>query len=160
LHHAPAAHALTEVFVGRQQLHLVHAAVFARHAHRRGERIVGLELLHRPHGHAHRPQRTLEHRNLAENLGLHPLTRLVAGPQIVAKTFDHMVGRDTDVRRTIFNQLQRAREGTDDPRVLVLVGVAAELAVELSIQLVSSVDEVDDHDAEPRRSRAAPATPP
>ena len=38
-------------------------------------------------------ERGLDHGDLREQLGRHPLARLVAGPQIVAEALDHVIGR-------------------------------------------------------------------
>ena len=62
-----------------------------------------------------------------------------------------MVGRNSDMCRTIFNQLQGAGEHANDSRVFVFVGMTTELSIKLPIQLIRAVDEMNDHDLEPRR---------
>ena len=59
-----------------------------------------------------------EHQYLTQDLGLHPSTGFVTEPQVIAKTLDHMVGGHTTVGRTIFNQLQSARQHTNNIGIL------------------------------------------
>ncbi len=80
---------------------------------RRAERVVRLPLDHRPGRHPHRDERLLHHRDLVEQLGQHPLARLVTVPQVVAERLDHVVARHADVGRTLLDQLQRRRQHTD-----------------------------------------------
>ena len=61
---ARAAHALREVLVRRADDHALDARVARRRQRRRGQRIVGLELDHRPDDDAERRQRFLEQREL------------------------------------------------------------------------------------------------
>ena len=73
---------------------------------------------------------------------------LVAGPEIVAKRLDHVVGGDADVRRALLDdlehRLQHADHGAERP--VLALGEAAQ-AVEVAEQLVGAVDEVNDHRA-------------
>ena len=57
-------------------------------ARRRGERVVGLELDHRPDDDAHRGERVLERMELREQRRLDAGRGLVAGPQVVAERLD------------------------------------------------------------------------
>ena len=95
---ARAADALREILVGRADQHALDARVRGGRCRRRRQRIVGLELDHRPDGDAERRQRLFEQRELREEVGVDALAGLVAGPQIVAERLDHVVGRDADVR--------------------------------------------------------------
>ena len=72
----------------------------------RGERVVGLELDHRPHGDAHRGERLLERLELRQQRRVDALPGLVARPQVVAERLDHVVGGDADVRRARLEHLQ------------------------------------------------------
>ena len=64
LHDARAAHALREVLVRRADDHALDARVARRRRRRRRQRIVGLELDHRPDDDAERGERLLEQREL------------------------------------------------------------------------------------------------
>ena len=106
LHDAVAAHALREVLVGRPDADLLDAVVLAGDARGRGERVVGLELDHRPDGDSHGRERLLERLELREQRRVDARARLVPGPQVVAERLDHVVGRDADVRRAALEHLQ------------------------------------------------------
>ena len=56
--------ALREVLVGRPDADLLHRGIGARDPRRGGERVVGLELDHRPDGDAHRGERVFERMEL------------------------------------------------------------------------------------------------
>ena len=73
--HDLAADTLPEVLVGRADHHLLDAFVGARDDRRARERVVGLEVDHRPHGHAEGAERVLQHREL----GLQERIDAVAG---------------------------------------------------------------------------------
>ena len=116
-------------------------------ARRRRERIVGLELDHRPDDDAHRGERVLERMELREQRRLDALAGLVAGPEVVAKRLDDVVGGDADVRRAAARASRApsaARRRTAPQRPVGALGEAAQ-AVEVAEQLVGAVDEVDDH---------------
>ena len=66
-----------------------------------GERVVGLELDHRPDDHAHRRERLLERLELRPQRRLDAVAGLVARPEVVAERLDDVVGRDADVRRAL-----------------------------------------------------------
>ncbi len=111
-----------------------------------GERIVRLELDHRPHRHAHGGERILERVKLTEQGRLDPVARLVLWPEIVAERLDDMIGRDAEVRRAAFNHLQHgiqyAEHGAEGSVVTL---VEAAQTIEVSEQLVGAVDEMNDH---------------
>ena len=92
LNHAVAAHALRQVLVRRAHDDLLHARIGGRHRRRRGQRIVRLELHHRPHRHAERGERLLERLELGVERRVHALAGLVAGPEVVAERLDDVVG--------------------------------------------------------------------
>ena len=112
----------------------------------RGERVVGLELDHRPHGDAERPQRVLEHRELREQLGRHAGAGLVARPEVVAERLDHVVGGDAHVGRALLEHPEHRPEDPADrghlDAVVVEVRRHGEVVTE---ELVGAVDEVDLH---------------
>ena len=77
---------------------------------RRRQRVVGLELDHRPHRDAERRERVLEQRELREQLGVHALARLVAEPEVVAERLDDVVGGHADVRRPLLEHPEHRAE--------------------------------------------------
>ena len=87
--------------------------VLGRDARGRSERVVGLELDHRPDRDAHRRERLLERLELRAQCGVDALAGLVAGPQIVAERLDDVVGRDADVRRARLDHLQHRVQHAD-----------------------------------------------
>src|SRR5215210_5077314 len=69
----------------------------------------------------------------------------VARPKLVAKRLDHMVGGDTYERAAAFQHLEHGLQDSDDGAIrAVHAFVKAALAVEVTEQLVGSVDEVND----------------
>ena len=146
LHDAIAAHALREVLVRRPDADLLHALVGVGERGRGGECVVGFELDHRPHGHAHRGERFLERMKLRPQRGLDAVAGLVAGPEVVAERLDDVIGRDADVRGAAFDHLEHGVEHAEHgAEGLVLPLVEAAQAVEMTEQLVGAVDEMDDH---------------
>jgi hypothetical protein len=141
-----AADALREVLVGRPDAGLLDRVVGVGEVRRRGERVVGLELDHRPDDDPHRRERLLERMELRKQRRLDPGRRLVAGPEIVAERLDHVVGGDADVGLAALDDLEHRLQDADD-RAQGPVGALGEAAqpVEVAEQLVRSVDEVDDH---------------
>src|SRR5690606_16164278 len=150
LHDAIALHALREILVRRPDVDLLHTLVGRRDPRRARERVVRLELDHRPHDDAHRVERLLERMKLREQLRLDPFAGLVVGPKIVAERFDHVIRADADVRRALLDHLehriQYADDGAERP---VAARLEALQPVEMPKQLVCAVDEMDDH--APRR---------
>ena len=138
--------ALREVLVRRPDADLLHALIRNREHGSRSQRVVGLQLDHRPHRHAHRRERALERMELRPQRRLDALARLVAGPQCVAERFDHVIGRDAEVRGVLLDHLQhRVQHAGHGAERLVFSLVETPLPVEVTEQLVGSVDEVDDH---------------
>src|SRR5947207_2325073 len=155
---AIAADALRQIFVGGPDADLLYAVVLRGDPRRGGERVVGLELGHGPHRHAHGGEGVFERVELREQGGVDALTGLVIGPERVAKRLDDVVGGDAEMRRALLDHLQYRVEHSDhgaEGRVLALCGAAA--AVELAEQLVRAVDQMNDHAAEPRPHAAARA---
>jgi hypothetical protein len=70
-----------------------------------------------------------------------PSPGLVVLPQLIAKRFDHMVGCNAEVRRSLFDHLQRGVEDGDHGAVLgVLTFVETTQPIEMPEQLVRAVD--------------------
>ena len=126
-------------------------AVIQRREARGGrERVVGLELDHRPHDDAHRAKRLFERMELRPQRRLDSFARLVSGPKLVAERLDHVIGRDADVRRALLDHVEHGVQHADDGAERPVLALAeAPQAVEEAEQLVGPVDEVD-----PRRGRA------
>ena len=149
LHH-PAPDALAEVLVGRADQHLLDALVPARDVHARGEPVVGLLLLHRPHRDTKCGERVLEQGELGEEDRVHPVARLVPVVEVVAERLDHVVGGDGHVGGAV---LEHHQHGADDaarrrdvrPRRVEVLG-HREVVPE---QLVGAVDEVHLHAGAP-----------
>ena len=158
---------MREVLVRRPDADLLDRAIGGGEARGRRERIVRLELDHRPDHDAHRAQRLLERMELRKQRGLDAGRGLVAGPQVVAERLDDVIGRDADMRRALLDHLQhRLQHAAHGAERAVLALVEAAVAVEVAEQLVGAVDEVDDHrvgmagdSAVSRRTTREPALP-
>src|SRR5205085_9052730 len=83
---------------------------------------------------------------LGAQCALDAFARLVAGPQRVAERLDDVIGGDGDVRRAVFQQLQRPVQDADHGAegTVLAFGETAQ-AVEMPEQFVGAVDEVEDH---------------
>ena len=146
LHDAVVAYALRQILVGRPDADPLGARVGSGEPRGGGERVIGLELGHRPYRDAHARERFLERMELRQQRGLDAVAGLVAGPQAVAERLDDVIGRDADVRGAFLDHLQHGVEHADDGaegQVLALAEAAQ--AVEVSEQLVRAIDEVNDH---------------
>jgi hypothetical protein len=77
-----------------------------------------------------------------------PVAGLVSTPELVTKRLDDMIGRNTQVRGALLDHLQDGAEHTGDRGVgLVLPLVESAQAIEMAEELVSAVDEMNDHEA-------------
>ena len=83
---------------------------------RRSERVIGFELDHRPHDHAHRRERLFERMELREQRGLDACAGLVAGPEPIAKRFDDVIGRDAEIGGAVLDHLEHASAARRPPR--------------------------------------------
>ena len=110
LHDAVPAHALPEVLVRRADDDLLHVAVVVGDGGAAGQRVVRLELDHRPHQDPEGGEGLLEGPGLGPQIGIDAVARLVAGPQVVAEGLDHVVGRHTDMGRALSEQLQHGAD--------------------------------------------------
>ena len=116
LHDAAVLHALCEVLVRGADEHLLHAVV------RRGERVVGLEVNHRPHDHAQRLQGLFEGVELLEEHRVDPFASLVAVPQPVAERFDDVVSGNTQMGDALLEHRQDRPDHATDGADLLAVG--------------------------------------
>ncbi len=158
LHDPIVAHALGEVLVRRPDPDLVDAHVLLGEMRGGRERVVGFELDHRPHHHAHRDERFFQRMELREQRRLDAGAGLVARPQPVAKGLDDVVGGHADVRGALLDHLQHRLQHPHDRAVGAIRLGEATQAVEVPEELVRAVDEVDDHrpvTRTPRRAAAA-----
>src|SRR6185437_7262356 len=71
--------------------------------------------------------------------------RLVPGPQPVAKRLDDVIGCDADVRRALLEHLQDRLQHADDAAERAVGFGESPQAVEVPEELVSAVDQMDDH---------------
>ena len=138
---------LGHVLVGRADQDPLDRRVGREPAGRGGDRVVGLELDHRPEHDARAPRSPASAiGNWASSSGGMPARRLVAREQVVAERLDDPVGRAADVGRALLAQqveqlvAQPGDAGQDD-------AVAAEDRRPRRVvgpeQLVGRVDEVD-----------------
>src|SRR4051812_3817465 len=141
-----AAHALGEVLVGRADHNAIDVWIVRGRAGCRRERIIGLELHHRPDGDAERGERLFEQRELREQIGVNPGARLVSGPQPVPEGFDHVIGRDPEVVGALANQGEnRCDHGTYCPNLAAVAVASGRDRIIMPKQLVGAVDDVDVH---------------
>ena len=136
---------MREVFVGGPDANLFYPRVPGREVCGGGEGIVGFELDHRPHSHAHRCQSFFERMKLCAQNALDAGAGFVARPQAVSKGFDYMIGRDTDMSRAVFDHLRDRVEHAGDSAERRIRFLEAPNAVEVTKEFVGAVDEVNDH---------------
>ena len=110
-HHAIAGGALAEVFVRREDAHLRH--VVAPAAGRAGQRVVRLELCHRPNRDAEGGGRLFHEVELRDDVRVHALARLVAVEEIVAKGLDGVVEGHRQVRHLLFGFVEQIEQRGD-----------------------------------------------
>src|SRR5213076_1769680 len=112
----------------------------------RSERIIGFELDHRPDDNAHRRKCLLEWMELREQRGLDADAGLVVRPKSIAKRVDHVVGGDAEVSVAALDHLEHGLQHADDSAVrAVHAFVEPAQAVEVTEELVGTVNEMDDH---------------
>ena len=116
-------------------------------AARRRERVVALELDHRPHDDPERAARVLGRPELREQLRVDAVAGLVAGVEIVAERLDHVIERDRDVRDAGLAEQRehRAQQAAHGADLEAVGGRARRAAVVRAKQLERSVDEVNFH---------------
>ena len=111
---------------------------------RGSQRVVGLELDHRPDHDPHRGQRVFQRMKLRPQGAVDAFARLVALPEVVAEGLDDVVGRDADVRGAAFEHLRDRVEDAGDRPERGIPFLRPPDPVELAEELVGPVDEVDD----------------
>ena len=147
---------LGHVLVRRADEDLLDPRVVARSARRPPrDRVVGLELDHRPQDDAERLDGRLGDRELGEQLGRHPGRRLVAREEVVAERLDDPVRGAADVRRALLAQQEQelvAQPGHARQRDPVAPEDRRPRREMRPEQLVGRVDEVEAH-RRPARAR-------
>ena len=139
-----AAHALGEVLVRRADNHAVDTRITRRRRRRGGERIVRLELHHRPDDDAGRREGLFEQRELRQQVRFDACAGLVAWPQPVAKRLDDVIGRNSDVRGAAADHAQHRRDDASDRGDLAAVPIpCGRQRVVVPEQLVCAVDQID-----------------
>ena len=111
---AIADDALREILVRRPDAHLLDLRIVRRQMRGRRERVVGLELDHRPRRTPIAASASSSGWNCAQQRRIDAFAGLVAGPEIVAERLDDVIGGDADVRRAFFEHLRdRAQHAGD-----------------------------------------------
>ena len=145
LHDAIADDALREVLVGRPDAHLLDALVRRRKMRGRRQRVIRLQLDHRPCRHSHRRQKLFEGVKLRPQRRIDSFAGLIAGPKLVAERLDDVVGGHSDVRRSFIQHLHDGAEHSRHRPERLIGQLAAAKTVEMAKELVRAVDEVNDH---------------
>ena len=99
-------------------------AALRRDRARRRERVVGLELDHRPHGDAERGERFFEQRKLRPQVRLDAVAGLVPGPEPVPERLDDVIGRHAHVRGAAVDHREDGREHAAHRADFAAVGIA------------------------------------
>ena len=146
LHDAGADDRLGEILVGGADQHLLHRGIPRGRPRACRQRVVRLELHHRPEDEARSRQGLLEQRELREEVGLDALPCLVARPQGVPEGLDHLVRRHRDVRRAAVDQAEQRGEHPPDRTDLGPVRqLRGRQRVVVAEQFIGPVDQVDVH---------------
>ena len=130
-------------------------------ADRRGrERVVRLELHHRPDDDARRREGLFEQWELRQQVGFDAFAGLVAWPQFVAERLDDVIGRNGDVRGTALDHAQHRREHASNRGDLAAVRIArGRQRVVVAEQFVCAVDQIDVQGAAPEQPYTTTALP-
>src|SRR4051794_17736357 len=164
LHDVSSRDALPEVLVRGEDPDLLDFRGVPRGASR--ERVVGLEVAHRPDRHPERAHRLLGRIELRKKLRWNPFFRLVAVEQIVPEAADRIVERDRDVGHRLPVVVQeREHRGGERHGSLLVAAVRSDVRRSFRIvgaeQLIGAVHQVQPHGAtlpgEQRRDRSAQA---
>src|SRR5207237_5140048 len=121
LHDALAIDALAQILIGRADDHLFDARDPRGARRGRRERVIRLELLHRPDPDAHLTQCVLERMKLRQQLRFYALARFVSGPEVVAERLDDVIGRDAEVGCATLEHAQDRAQYPHDGRDLVAI---------------------------------------
>src|SRR5882762_8007400 len=110
LNHPVATDALRQILVRCPDAYFLHPFIFGGEARGRGEGIVGFQLTHGPHDHAHRGECIFERMKLREQCRFDAVTRLVARPKSITEGFDDVIGRHAEMGRPLFDHLQHGMQ--------------------------------------------------
>src|SRR5438093_12310351 len=145
LDHPLPGDALGEILVRRADHDLVDGVAEPRH--RGGQRVVRLELDHRPDHDADRLERALGQWKLGEQVLRNALLGLVAWPEVVAEAADHVVGGHGEVGDVgLAQERERRSDQAPDGSDFTPVGAARWIhAVVGPEELVSAVEEMKLH---------------
>ena len=92
---------MREVLVDRPDADFFHFRIVVNDPRGRRQRVVSLQLDHRPDDDSHCDERFFQRMELGPQRRLDAFARLVVPPQIVAKRLDDVIGGHTDVRRSL-----------------------------------------------------------
>src|SRR5882762_3117248 len=146
LHHPLAPDALRQILVRCPDAYLLHPVIFGGEPGGGGERIVGLQFDHGPHGHAHRGECIFEGMKLREQCGFDAVAGLVARPQTITEGFDDVIRRHAEMGRPLFDHLQHGMQhAAYGAEGSIGAFVEAAQTVEMAEQLIGAVNEMDDH---------------
>jgi hypothetical protein len=124
VHDARSANGLRQVLVRGADDHALDARVGGRRGGARRQRIVCLELDHRPHDEARGDERLFQDRELREEILRDAGARLVPAPQAVAKRLDDVIRGDGDVRRAVGNHPEHRGDDAANRGHLAAVDIA------------------------------------
>jgi hypothetical protein len=96
LDHARSANHLRQILVGGEDADLLRLVVLGRHRGGARQRIVRLEIRHRPDGDPELAEGLLQRAELLEDRRVHPCAVLVVGPQLISKALDDVIGCNPD----------------------------------------------------------------
>jgi len=145
-HDARAGDALAHVLVDGRDPDLRDGRIVAQPVRGGRDRVVGLELDHRPHHEAERRGGALGELELRDQRLGQALAGLVAGEQLVAERLDHVIERDARVRdRALAEHHGQAAHQAADRAHLAAAGLRRRGAEPRPEQLVGAVDEVNLH---------------
>src|SRR2546430_2623061 len=146
LHDALAIDALAQILIGRADDRLFDAGDPRGARRGRRERVIRLELLHRPDPDAHLTQCVLERMKLRQQLRFYALARFVSGPEVVAERLDDVIGRDAEVGcATLEHALDRAQYSHDGRDLVAIAALLPRHRVEMAEQLVCAIEQMNTH---------------
>ncbi len=160
LHDAGVTDALAEVLVGGADDGALDAGIGGGHRGAGREGVVGFELHLGPDRDAEGAQGVLDQGELSQERRFDSGAGLVAGPEIVSKRFDDVIGGDTHMGGALLEELQDGADDAAGGAHVNPIGVEVfrhrEVVTE---QLIGPVDEMHLHGERPSRDQGSGAPP-